>query len=99
MISEYEHCLTGYECPDCDWDPPQEGFYYIDGTDALDCTRSKGDKLIAKPPKGKKAYPVYENSTYVSWAAMEFGGNPRSWDETHCCPECGKEFTFSNSNY
>lgn len=33
------------------------------------------------------------------WAAMEFGGNPVDWEETHLCPYCNKEFTFTNSNY
>jgi len=33
------------------------------------------------------------------WAAMEFGGSPVDWEETHFCPNCKEEFTFTNSNY
>lgn len=35
----------------------------------------------------------------AQWAAMEFGGNPMNWEETHKCPKCKTIFTFKNSNY
>lgn len=38
-----------------------------------------------------------ERSSY--WAAMEFGGNPVQWEETHRCKKCKTVFTFTNSNY
>lgn len=33
------------------------------------------------------------------WAAMEFGGDPMDWDETHKCKKCGTVFKISNGNY
>lgn len=36
---------------------------------------------------------------YSYAAAMEFGGTPENWQETHKCPKCRTIFTFGNSNY
>lgn len=88
-----------YGCPKCDWDWGNEGFYYVDGEDAIDCTKYVKDKLIAKPPKGKKAYPIYSNYQHNMAAAINFGGNPHDWEELHCCPSCNEEFEVTNSNY
>lgn len=91
----------GYSCPDCGVEPPSESFYYFDGSENVDCTAFDDEsmRLKANPPFGKKSYPVYSNQTTNVWAAIEFGGNPMSWTETHFCPNCQKEFTISNSNY
>lgn len=41
---------------------------------------------------GNKKYPIYNNTRkyYNGWNDMH------DWDETHFCPNCKKEFTFSN---
>ena len=36
---------------------------------------------------------------FVTWASMEFGGNPQEWEETCKCPMCGTVFTFTNANF
>lgn len=91
--------MSDYCCDKCNWTPPDIGFYYINGDDISDCTELKGWQLIPKPPEGIKAYPIYSNFITNNWAAQEFGGDPKDWDETHCCPNCQEEFVFSNSNY
>jgi len=44
--------------------------------------------------KGMKIYPRYENAR--TYATMEY--TVTDWDELHFCPECGKEFSFDNSD-
>ena len=113
---------SGYDCPDCGYDPPElDGFYYVDKGKIYDCTKwvertpeerkgsldLKGGMLVQAgvghmepdPPKGFKAYPVYGPQVFSYAAAMEFGGNPVDWEETHWCPKCKKEFSFGNGNY
>jgi len=41
----------------------------------------------------------YGDPQHVIWAAMEYGGNPREWEETHKCPMCETVFTFTNANF
>lgn len=41
--------------------------------------------------EGKK-YPVYSNESKYYNGSYDM----HDWDETHCCPECKIEFTFSN---
>lgn len=36
---------------------------------------------------------------FVTWASIEFGGNPQEWEETHRCPMCKNIFTFVNANF
>ena len=38
-------------------------------------------------------------SVYNYGAAMEWGGTPYNWVETHKCWNCGTVFEFENSNY
>lgn len=78
-----------------------QGFYYFNGKKLIDCTRfdKKNNSLYAKPPKGKNAYPRYENYTSDQYASMEFGIDGHSWWEVHYCPKCKKEYGFSNSDY
>lgn len=94
--------MSEYNCPDCDTAPYSgDGFYYVDSGEVIDCTEvaENGLRLIAKPPPGKKAYPLRSDITYNHGVAMEFGGNPVSWVETHICAVCEKEFDFTNCNY
>lgn len=89
-----------YGCPDCGEDPPSnDGFYYVDSGDVIDCTGYLEDRLEARPPAGKKAYPRYSDFTFNMATAINFGGNPQDWEEVHMCSQCEKEYSFSNGNY
>ncbi len=89
-----------YQCPECGWDHLEEGFYYIKDGEIHDCTKyeDKTFRLSPNPPAPYKAYPVYSNEKEDIGASMEFGGSPTMWEETHLCPNCNIEFTFSDSS-
>ena len=99
-----EFIKTGYECPDCGWSYNDDGFYYVDKEEhcVIDCTKCVDEKtfrLIPDPPKGKKAYPLIDNYHHSLYASYNCGVDGHDWDETHLCPNCLKEFSFSNSDY
>ena len=91
--------MSDYGCPKCGECPPEEQLYYVENGELIDRTKYTETGLVAKPKRGKKIYPIYSNFVTNTWASMEFGGNPRDWDETHMCVNCEKEYTFSNSDY
>ncbi len=87
-----------YACEKCGWQPPEE-FYYIQSYQDVDCTDfdKETSQIVAAPPDGFKAYPIYGNQQYNSGMTMEFGIEAYDWDETHYCPFHG-EFTFMDGN-
>jgi len=89
-----------YEC-ECGWSFTEDGLYYVEDGEVQDCTgyNKETRQLVSTAPEGKEVYPKSGPRVYSMWAAMEFGGNPEDWEETHFCPHCNTEFTFTNSSY
>ena len=93
-----DSCLE-YDCPHCEYDNDYtEGYYYIKNNQRVSCSyyNEESNEICSAPPSGFTAYPIYTNEHEDGqWVVM--GG--LSWDETHCCENCGKEYTYQNSNY
>jgi hypothetical protein len=93
--------IPDYACPECEWTPPDDGsFYFITPGGIEDCTEYSDitKKIFPNPPSGKIAYPIFDDYRFNIGVAINCGGNPHRWEETHFCPFCKKEFMFSNSD-
>jgi hypothetical protein len=87
--------MSGRECPDCQWTPPDSGhFYYYTKPGIRYCTFwcETSNRIYGKPPRGKKSYPIYSDMS-------ENYMGERNWDETHFCPNCEEEFSFSDGDH
>lgn len=95
-----EEEYADYQCPGCGWDHLTEGFYYVKNGEIIDCTEydDKTFRLSPNAPAPYQAYPIYDNEQDDIGASMEFGGSQSMWEETHLCPNCNIEFSFSDSS-
>lgn len=93
-----------YTC-ECGWHPPEESYYMAqDGnssnmSEAIGVDEDNRTIIYKENPYNEARYPKYSDKQYSYWAAMEFGGTPYDWTETHYCPHCKTEFEFDSSNY
>lgn len=86
--------MSDYCCP-CGYEPPLDYSYQINNKNEIIKLKDKYDKKnhCSYPVvrlKNKDIYPKIEN-TYQSPIDGAY-----SWGETHFCPDCKEEFSFSN---
>lgn len=92
------HHYSGLECicDDCGYNDFPDEDYYVENDKIFIIEDEIEEQKLKK--RNIKIYPIIQNNKYNNWKAMEFGGNPYDWDETHFCPFCKKEFIIENSN-